>query len=135
MLLKKNFSQQMINGVQAGNGTVAFQGVKLNVHSFAADGVLIDTGAASLEKEFQPFFKQLDIDQVVITHFHEDHTGCAAYLQKELQLPIYMNDMKLDYCKQKPDYPLYRKVFWGSAILFMQRQLEKLFHPAMPYGT
>ncbi|MDF2791563.1 MAG: hypothetical protein K0S80_4665, partial [Neobacillus sp.] len=41
MLLKKNFSQQKLNGVQTGNGTVAFQGVKLNVHSFVLDGVLI----------------------------------------------------------------------------------------------
>jgi len=125
MLLKKNFSQQTINGVQAGNGTVAFQGVKLNVHSFAVDGVLIDTGSASLEKEFQPFFKQQEIDQVVITHFHEDHTGCAAFLQRELNLPIYMNDMMLEYCKKKPDYPLYRKVFWGKRRPFHAKAIGK----------
>jgi endoribonuclease LACTB2 len=127
MLLKKNFIQQTINGVQAGNGTVAFQGVKLNVHCFVVDGVLIDTGAASLEKEFQPFFKRQDIDQVVITHFHEDHTGCASFLQKELNLPIYMNDMKLDYCKRKPDYPLYRKVFWGKRRPFHAIAIGKTF--------
>ena len=125
MLLKKNFSQQTINGVQAANGTVAFQGVKLNVHSFAVDGVLIDTGSASLEKEFQPFFKQQEIDQVVITHFHEDHTGCAAFLQRELNLPIYMNDMMLEYCKKKPDYPLYRKVFWGKRRPFHAKAIGK----------
>jgi endoribonuclease LACTB2 len=127
MLLKKNFSQQTINGVQAGNGTVAFQGVKLNVHSFSVDGVLIDTGSASLEKEFQPFFKQQDIDQVVITHFHEDHTGCAAFLQEELNLPIYMNDMMLEYCKKKPDYPLYRKVIWGKRRPFHGKAIGKTF--------
>jgi endoribonuclease LACTB2 len=127
MLLKKNFGQQIINGVQAGNGTVAFQGVKLNVHSFVLDGVLIDTGSASLEKEFQPFFKQQDIDQVVITHFHEDHTGCAAFLQKEMNLPIYMNDTKLEYCKKKPDYPMYRKVFWGKRQPFHANSIGKTF--------
>jgi endoribonuclease LACTB2 len=127
MLLKKNFSQQTINGVQAGNGTVAFQGIKLNVHCFVVDGVLIDTGAASLEKEFQPFFKQQGIDQVVITHFHEDHTGCAAFLQKEMNLPIYMNDIKLDYCKKKSDYPMYRKVFWGKRMPFHANAIGKAF--------
>lgn len=127
MLLKKNFSQQTINGVQAGNGTVAFQGVKLNVHSFVLDGVLIDTGSASLEKEFYPFFKQQDIDQVVITHFHEDHTGCAAFLQKEMNLPIYMNDIMQDYCKKMPDYPLYRKVFWGKRRPFHAHAIGKTF--------
>lgn len=127
MLLRKTFNQETIQGVQAANGTVAFQGVKLNVLCFVVDGVLIDTGSASLEKEFQPFFKQQDIDQVVITHFHEDHTGCAAFLQKELQLPIYMSDIKLDYCKQKPDYPLYRKVFWGKRHPFHAKAIGKTF--------
>lgn len=70
MLLKTNFNQQTINGVQIGNGTVAIKGVKLNVHCFAVDRVLIDTGSKSLEKEFIPFFQQQSIDQVVITHFH-----------------------------------------------------------------
>jgi endoribonuclease LACTB2 len=127
MLLKKSFNQQTINGVHYGNGTVAFQGVKLNVHCFVVDGVLIDTGAASLEKEFQTFFKQQDINQVVITHFHEDHTGCAAFLQRELNLPIYMNEIKLDYCKKKPDYPLYRKVFWGKRRPFHAHPIGKTF--------
>ncbi len=127
MLVKKNFEQQTINSVQIGNGTVSLQGVKLNVHCFVVDGVLIDTGAKSLEKEFKSFFKQQDIDQVVITHFHEDHTGCAAFLQSELQLPIYMNDRMIEYCKMKPDYPLYRKLFWGKRRPFQAKALGKTF--------
>jgi endoribonuclease LACTB2 len=127
VLLKKNFKEQMINGVQMGNGTVAFQGVKLNVHCFFVDGVLIDTGAKSLEKEFKLFFKKQDIDQVVITHFHEDHTGGAAFLEKELQLPIYMNDRMIDYCKKKSDYPLYRKLFWGRRSPFHAKAIGKTF--------
>jgi endoribonuclease LACTB2 len=127
MLVKKSFQQQTIGSVQIGNGTVALQGVKLNVHCFMLDGVLIDTGAKSLEKEFKPFLKQLDIDQVVITHFHEDHTGCAAFLQKELQIPIFMNDRMLDYCKKKADYPLYRKLFWGKRKPFQAKAIGNTF--------
>ncbi len=119
--------QQSINGVQIGKGSVAFQGVKLSVHCFVVDGVLIDTGSKSLEHEFKPFFKQQDLDQVVITHFHEDHTGCAAFLQNELQLPIYMNDIMLDYCKKKPDYPMYRKLFWGKRNPFHANAMGSTF--------
>lgn len=127
MLLKKDFKQQMINGVQIGNGTASLLGVKLNVHCFVVDGVLIDTGAKSLEKEFKSFFKRQDIDQVVITHFHEDHTGCAAFLQNEMSLPVYMSDDMLDYCKTRADYPLYRKVFWGSRRPFEATAIGKTF--------
>lgn len=114
MLLKKSFEQETVNGVLMGNGTVSFKNVKLNVYSFFIDGVLIDTGAKSLEKEFKPFFKGLNIEQVLITHFHEDHTGCAAFLQEEMKLPLFMNDVKIDYCRKKADYPLYRQLFWGK---------------------
>lgn len=128
MLFKKTFSKKIVNGVQLGNGTVSFQNVKLNVHCFFLDGVLIDTGSQSLEKEFTPFFKQLDIDQVVITHHHEDHTGCASFLQKELNVPLYMNDRMIEYCQNKPNYPLYRKVFWGKRKPFEANPIGETFH-------
>jgi endoribonuclease LACTB2 len=127
MLLKRSFNQQTISYVTFGNGTVAVQGVKLNVHCFVIDGVLIDTGAQSLAKEFRSFFNKQEIEQVVITHFHEDHTGCAAYLQNHLKLPIYMSEIKLDYCKSKPDYPLYRKYFWGKRAPFHAKPIGKTF--------
>ncbi|PLR95954.1 MBL fold metallo-hydrolase [Bacillus sp. T33-2] len=126
MLLKKDFTEQTINGVHLANGTVRFNNIKLNVHCFVVDGVLIDTGARSLEKEFKPFFEKADIDQVMITHFHEDHTGCAAFLQ-EKRLPIFMNGLMLDVCMKKADYPIYRKVFWGKRKPFEASSIASTF--------
>ncbi|MBS4175076.1 MBL fold metallo-hydrolase [Bacillus sp. FJAT-49736] len=127
MLFKKDFIQQTVNGVRLGNGTIAFRGFKLNVHCFFVDGILIDTGAKSLEKYFKEFFKQLVIDKVVITHFHEDHTGCAAYLQKKLQLPIFMNDIMIEYCTKMADYPIYRQLFWGRRKPFRAEPISNTF--------
>jgi endoribonuclease LACTB2 len=127
MFMKKSFEQKLVNGVQLGNGTLSFQKVKLNVHCFFLDGVLIDTGARSLERYFKSFFTQLDIDQVVITHFHEDHTGCASFLQKDLQLPLFMDDIMLKYCKKKADYPLYRQLFWGRRRPFQAEPIGATF--------
>jgi endoribonuclease LACTB2 len=130
MLFKKNFTQESVNGVQIGNGSISFQGVKLNVHCFSLDGVLIDTGAKSLEKEFIPFFKELEIQQIVMTHYHEDHTGCAALLQKELQVPLLMNDKMIEYCTKKPDYPLYRQLYWGRRRPFKAESIGDSFSSA-----
>jgi glyoxylase-like metal-dependent hydrolase (beta-lactamase superfamily II) len=130
MLFKKDFSQKKINGVIMGNGTVSFQKVKLNVHCFYIDGVLIDTGAKSLENAFKPFFKQLSIDQVVLTHHHEDHTGCASFLQEELGIPLYMNESLIDYGMKKADYPLYRQVFWGKRRPFRAESIGDSFQSA-----
>ncbi|NNU90039.1 MBL fold metallo-hydrolase [Anoxybacillus sp. CHMUD] len=127
MLLKKTFEQKTVAGVHIAKGSLTFQKVRLAVHCFATDGVLIDTGAASLANEFKNFFKSLDIDQAVITHFHEDHTGCAAFLQNERQLPIYMNETMIDYCRKRADYPIYRKFFWGNRPPFQAKPIGNTF--------
>lgn len=127
MLFKKIFEQGTVNGVDFGNGTASIQGVKLNVYCYSLDGILIDTAAQSLEKEFKPFFDKLDIDKIVITHFHEDHTGYAHTLQQKRQLPIYMNDLMIDDCTKRADYPLYRKFFWGKRKPFQAKPIGKTF--------
>lgn len=127
MFLKTKFTSTEKNHVHIGKGTVAFQGVQMHVHCFVVDGVLIDTGAKTLEKEFTSFFKQQDIEQAVLTHHHEDHTGCAGFIQKELQVPIYMNEKMMDYCNKKADYPLYRKFFWGKRDGFHAKPIGATF--------
>ncbi|MDV2686147.1 MBL fold metallo-hydrolase [Alkalihalophilus lindianensis] len=125
--MKKKFEQKIVNGVEMGHGMLSFKRIKLNVHCYFMDGILIDTGARSLEKLFKPFFKQLDIDKVVITHFHEDHTGCAAFLQKEREVPILMDDTMLNDCMKKADYPLYRQLFWGKRKPFRAEPIGETF--------
>lgn len=127
MLLKKGFREEEKNGVQMGKGSVSFQGVKLNVYAYVIDGVLIDTGAKSLEKQFKPFLEKHDYDKVVITHHHEDHTGCAALIQNIKNVPIYMDDTFIDYCTTIADYPLYRRIFWGKRTPFRAKAIGKTF--------
>lgn len=109
------------------NGLVSLGGVRLNAYCFEVDGVLIDTGSQTLLKEFKPFFANAAVDRVVITHYHEDHTGGAAFLQKEYELPIYMNEITVEECAEKADYPLYRKLFWGKRRPFQAQPIGKSF--------
>lgn len=125
MLLTKGFEQETVNGVVMGNGTIAFRGVKLNVFCFFTDGILIDTGAKSLEKFFKPFFQNHQIEKVLITHFHEDHTGCARILQEQ-KTPLYMNEMMIDYCQKKADYPMYRQLYWGRRKPFHAQPISEI---------
>ncbi|MFO7262922.1 MAG: MBL fold metallo-hydrolase [Bacillaceae bacterium G1] len=127
MWIKKQFRQESIHGVEMGIANIGVPGFALSVHCFVVDGVLIDTGSQSLEKAFIPFFQQQDIDQVVITHYHEDHTGCAAYLQETRKVPIYMNEMTIAYCQKEADYPAYRKIFWGKRRPFQAQPIGQTF--------
>lgn len=128
MLFDKEISVGEMGNVRFIEGIVSFQKkMKLNVLSFEVDGVLIDTGAKSLLKEFKPFFAEANIDQVMITHFHEDHTGGAAYLQREYGLPIFMNEMTIEECSERAKYPLYRKLFWGKREPFKAQPIGETF--------
>lgn len=101
--------------------------IAMAVNSFCLDGVLIDTGSQSMKKEFQSFFKQSDFDQVMLTHFHEDHTGNAAYIQKKYDVPIYIHQMSTHLTKQPQRIPLYRKAVWGDVEPFSAKPLKKSF--------
>lgn len=127
VLLKKSSNSGEKNGVSYLNGEVKFQGVALNVYSYVIDGVLIDTGSQSLRQHFEPFIDKADFDQVMITHFHEDHTGCAAYIEKTKKLPIYIDEKTITYCAQRADYPLYRQLFWGRRKSFHAQSMPETF--------
>lgn len=127
MLLKKTSTAGEKNGVSYLNGEVKSQGVALNVYSYAVDGVLIDTGSQSLHKHFERFIDAADFDQVRLTHFHEDHTGCAAYVEKTKHVPIYISDKSIDSCMQQANYPLYRQLFWGKRKPFHALAMPETF--------
>ncbi len=115
------------SGVRFINGLVSLGPVNLNVYCFETDGVLIDSGAASVLDKFKSFFAQADFDKVMLTHDHEDHTGGAAYLQKKYGVPIYINQMSVANCDKKATYPLYRKLFWGKREPFQATPLQTTF--------
>ncbi|WP_153731506.1 MBL fold metallo-hydrolase [Sporosarcina obsidiansis] len=127
MFFKRNAVQGNASGVQFINGMISFQGVKLNVFCFKTDGILIDTGSQSLLEEFKPFFAEADIDQVVITHSHEDHTGGARHLQIDYGLPVFMNEMSIRECAEKAEYPMYRKLFWGNRQPYKAQPIGESF--------
>ncbi|XPD19651.1 MBL fold metallo-hydrolase [Bacillus haimaensis] len=127
LLFKKKASSGEVNGVSYLNGEISLKGVSLNVYSYLIDGMLIDTGAHSLHKFFEPFLDEADFDQVMLTHFHEDHTGCAAYVQKTKNVPVYLNEISIASCLMRADYPLYRQLFWGRRKPFQAQPVSGSF--------
>ncbi|MFJ7639003.1 MBL fold metallo-hydrolase [Peribacillus sp. NPDC097206] len=117
-----------INDVVCVKGTPEGNKSGMSVNVFLTDGMLVDTGAKILLKELTPFFETADYDMVALTHYHEDHTGGAAWIQEHRNVPIYIHPMSLDICAKDAEYPDYRRVFWGDRDAFKAEPLGGVVH-------
>ena len=90
----------------------------LPVSFFLVDGLLVDTGPSSLAEISTVFFNEHEIDQVVLTHVHEDHCGMAGWLQKNKHIPVYIHRDAVASASKKASLPLYRLRIWGERLPF-----------------
>lgn len=127
-MFNKSIQTGSVGNIQFINGFVRYRNIfQLNVYSYVVDGVMIDTGANSLFHLFRTYFDEADIDQVRITHHHEDHTGGAHYIATTKKVPIYIHKDSVGISSKKADYPLYRKIFWGERKPFPALPMEESF--------
>ena len=113
-------------GVLCAEGLIETIGQKVFVYQ--VDGMLIDCGPEKLQEELLPFFQEHSCDQVVLTHSHEDHTGNAAWIQNNLQKPLYIHSSGLADCLTEGDYPEYRRMTWGGRKAFSPEAINSTVH-------
>lgn len=122
--MREIFQHEDVFGVKC---TIKTPQIAMSVHSYVIDGVLIDTGSKTLRHEFELFFKEADFNKIVLTHFHEDHTGNAALLQQQYGAPIFIHQMATHLTEQQQRVPLYRKQVWGDVETFSSKPLPGTF--------
>jgi len=91
---------------------------KMKVYYYLIDGLLIDTGPSSLAEPAMAFFNARPINQVFLTHIHEDHAGMAYWLQENKQVPIYLHPGSVDEALREPELAPYRVDIWGNRPAF-----------------
>ena len=80
------------------------------------DGLLIDTGPRFAARALLNALRNLHVDQVLITHAHEDQTGgLAAVLQQYPKAVVYTSARTLPILATPARLvlPLYRRLVWG----------------------
>lgn len=105
--------------------TMGSQSIFVSV--YLIDNLLIDTGPMRKEKELIPLFKQWQMEQAIITHHHEDHSGLGKWVQENKQIPIYMHEKGKEICKKSLSIPLYRRLFWGKRDPFIAKPIDEVF--------
>ncbi|MFA5536876.1 MAG: MBL fold metallo-hydrolase [Bacillota bacterium] len=101
-------------------------GNEIPTYVYLVDGLLIDTGPRRMSSFYRPKFSDKRIDQVAITHHHEDHTGNAAFLAAR-GIPVYIHTSAVNLTEKRAKIPFYRQVFWGEREPFPSLALERSF--------
>ena len=87
-------------------------------HIYYVDGLLIDTGHSKMRQEIIATVKDLDVNQIFITHHHEDHSGNIAAFKKIFDCKIYASDLCSKIMEQPPPLSLAQKFLWGNRHAF-----------------
>jgi len=118
---------------------VTLFGNKMSVFLFLVDGLLVDTGPSVLSKESISFFQTHEIDQVALTHVHEDHCGMAPWLQKNKQVPIFLHKDAIATALKPAILPRYRLKIWGERLPFQAQKMPEVIrtqnHRFIPIDT
>ena len=84
------------------------------VHIYYVDGLLIDTGQRKAQRKILEVTDVLNINQLFITHHHEDHTGNIEAMRKRYDLPVYASPRCCEIMKNPPKLSLAQKLSWGN---------------------
>jgi glyoxylase-like metal-dependent hydrolase (beta-lactamase superfamily II) len=84
------------------------------VHIYYIDGLLIDTGQYNCRHTVLSLFKQLPLQQIALTHWHEDHIGNVSTLYNHFHPTIFADPLTAEKVRQGFDIMLYEKYFFGK---------------------
>lgn len=112
-----------------------------SVHSFyLPDGTLFDTGQHHLEKLFIQKLENRPINQILLTHHHEDHTGNAKALlekygfdnlgKKRETFRLYASHKTIPFITEGFGYPInfYQKMLFGLTQMLNAQDITPFEH-------
>ncbi|HOQ09054.1 MAG TPA: MBL fold metallo-hydrolase [Syntrophomonadaceae bacterium] len=83
------------------------------VAAYLVDGLLIDSGCQHTAQELVDFLSDYHVEQIVNTHYHEDHIAGNWMLHQQRQIPMYAHRDSLPLMRQVPTLYPYQELVWG----------------------
>lgn len=95
-------------------GSWPFGPPKMFSHVYFIDGLLLDTGHRNMRKEILATLGGLEVNQIFISHHHEDHTGNLAELQQHFKCHSYSSAACIELMKKPPKISFAQWLTWGN---------------------
>ncbi|MDR6226042.1 MBL fold metallo-hydrolase [Desmospora profundinema] len=101
-------------GIYALQCRTSFLGHPFQVWLYTVDGVLLDTGPPRARSVVTDFVDTHPPWEILLTHYHEDHSGNAAFLSERYGAPVWMGKETARLAARPSHIPFYRRVIWGQ---------------------
>jgi glyoxylase-like metal-dependent hydrolase (beta-lactamase superfamily II) len=115
-LLRKHFSKKRFGEVLGYNSGVGLAGPPLmTAWCYLIDGVLIDSGIKHLRSAIVASAREDKPDFMLITHYHEDHSGNVDAIRKALAIPAYAHPLTVKKLSAPFKIRPYQHLMWGRS--------------------
>ncbi len=84
------------------------------VYVYYVDGLLIDTGQSGARKHVLEEVKKLSVEQIFLTHHHEDHSGNLEPLAAHFKCPVYGSSACAQLMEDPPRISFAQRMVWGD---------------------
>ncbi|MFA0810695.1 MBL fold metallo-hydrolase [Microbulbifer epialgicus] len=112
MSIRETFRYQGLDAVRVGRFNT---GVNTTFVVYRLNGTVIDTGPSNQWRYVKPFIQSVPLNQLLLTHHHEDHSGNAGAIQKLTGVQALAPELTIGILKKGFRIPPIQKLFWGTA--------------------
>lgn len=87
----------------------------MSVYLYYLDGVVIDTAQSNMHKYIIGALKEKNIEKVLLTHHHEDHSGNASAISGFFNVNVYGHGITADKMEIPFEIKPYQTYTWGKS--------------------
>ncbi len=91
-------------------------------------GLIVDSGCPNTAEESVYFIEnmKLNVKAVLLTHYHEDHSGGAYLFKERFNVSVFAPQKSLEILANPPKIPAYRQIVWGQPKPIKVIPLERI---------
>lgn len=116
MAIIERVNHGLVSGIRVGRFN---KGINTTFIVYTYKDIIIDTGPINQWKYVCAFINEYvnkhEINHLLLTHHHEDHSGNAQNIFSTYKIPVYSNSICQQMVKQEYNIPIIQKIIWGTA--------------------
>ncbi len=113
--IPRRFQHEGVEGLRTGRFDL---GISSSCILYRLGSTVIDTGPPNQWRVVRKFLSERNVDQVLITHHHEDHSGNGARLERDMNADVFLPSEGVELMKSGFALRAYQRIIWGTPVRF-----------------